>query len=285
MKRVLCSVILIAMATFVLPGEIGYVYRDPSAVVRRWSSFEESRVPRPLLLVSPLPAVEKSGGNVTRAGLRTELPDNPTEFSEVVLPDDVATLPHVPARDAFAALQRQLESKAAPGREDMVVGAESIVQRFLSDRGFVSLPAWRFRLAGGGALVWPALPSRYFWRLGSLSPSSVVVKASASRVRPEITVWMDPGHACGQTEPVRPNARITESYDVVVISGASVTRPDFGSSSCVVSAYHRARSYTYELSSPLGDRGLLDELGNVVVVYDGTTATKPELPRPTPTHS
>jgi hypothetical protein len=283
MRRVLCSVLLIAMAPFAFTGESQPRYRDPSNVLHRWSSFQASQEPRLILLVTALPAWEKSGRNISRVRLGTELPETASAAAKVVLSDQIATLPRISAKDAFRELERQLEQTTVPGQEDLIIDAETVIHDFLSDRGFLSLPAWRFRLSGGGSLVWPALPPRFFWRLGSLSPSSAIVQASASRVRSEITVWMDPGRTCGQREIAQPNVRITESESVVLISRADTPRSGSEFSRCIVTADHRATPYTYKLSSPLGGRGLLDELGNVVVVDEGDTAIKPGGPRPTPT--
>ncbi|GAA1006030.1 hypothetical protein GCM10009556_013030 [Acrocarpospora pleiomorpha] len=266
--------VFLVTAPFAVTGDSRPGYPDPLTVISQWSSFQASRDPRPILLVTALPAQEKSGGIVIGVQLGGKLSETVPAASEVTLPDGVTTLPRVSARNAFDELRLHLDRKAAPGRMGTVVAAESVIQEFQSDRGFVSLPAWKFQLAGGGALVWPALPSRFFWRLGSLSPSSTVVQASASRTLPQITVWMDPRRGCGQRVTAPPNVRITESENVVVIGKiAPRSRAEF--SRCAMTADLRAEAFTYELSSPLGERGLLDELGNVAVVNDNNTPALP----------
>ncbi|MFB4280460.1 hypothetical protein ACBJ59_34585 [Nonomuraea sp. MTCD27] len=264
----MCAVLLLVAAQLVLTGETVIRYRDPSALVQEWAPFPEGRALRPILLVQTLPAVavKPAGGRVARVRPGTPLDAPAPAATAVSLPDGVARLPQISASEAFDGLARHLARLGAPGPEDTVVGAQHTVHAFQSDRGPVRLPAWSFRLSRGGVLVWPALPSRLFWRLGSLSRSSAITWASESPVRREVTVWMDPGRTCGGGGRPAPHVRITETPDVVVIGVVETLEPQGAPERCVVPADFRARPFTYRLSSPLGARGLLDARGGVTVV-------------------
>ncbi|MCK2215904.1 hypothetical protein MF672_019185 [Actinomadura sp. ATCC 31491] len=262
MSRALVTLLLIAVAPFVLVGE-NTAHRDPLAILRSWDAFPVHARPRPLVLLTGLPMVEKSRKVVTRVRLATDLPRGARMTAEVALPDGAVTSPLTSATEAYGALSSHMDGRPAPAQVGAVIGAEGVVRAFPSDRGLVSLPAWRFALAEGGALIWPALPARFFWRLGEVGPSSAIVKAAASTGSPDVTLWMGAGRSCGSAPDVRPEISISESGTAVVIRRIAHSARDRGD--CIEAAYLDARPYVYRLNRPLGDRGLLDDSGNVVV--------------------
>ncbi|MGW0802653.1 hypothetical protein [Nonomuraea sp. NPDC002799] len=268
--------LLLAIAPFAFTGEGRSEFPDPALLAQQWAVFPESQQPRPLVLIGALPEVDKTGGYVTRVRLDTKLTSQAPEPVDVPLTDGIAKLPQISPVAAYEELRRHMERRAAPGREGAVLDAELVTHEFLSDRGSIRLPAWRFRIADGGSLTWPALSPETFWRLGSISPSSKIIRASADQARPEITVWMDSRHGCGEQRDEQPAVRITETPDVVVVSTADTPKsPD---NMCVSTADFRARPFTYLLSSPLGNRGLLDAAGHLPVVHHEDAAPTPGGP-------
>ncbi|MEV4078366.1 hypothetical protein [Nonomuraea fuscirosea] len=283
MKRAIWTILIIICISLLPPGENRLIRQDVSLLMEAWVPFPEERKPRPIVFANALPVVEKKskGGHITRVHLGTRLTTYAPAATYVTLPDGPASVPQISATEAFNGLVRQLNRNNAPTREDTVIDAEHTFHGFQSDRGPVLLPAWRFRLAGGGSLIWPALSSGAFWRLGELSQSSAVKKATASQTRPEITIWMDPGETCDGKSLARPKVVIAESPDVVVIITVDNPQRREASELCLMPAYYLAKPFTYRLSSPLGNRGLLDELGNVAIVHYGDVAAIPTVPQPT----
>ncbi|MFC4015702.1 hypothetical protein ACFOY2_51420 [Nonomuraea purpurea] len=276
MKRAVYSALLLVIAPFAFTGEGRSELLDPALLAQQWAAFPESRQPRPVVLIGALPEVNKSGGYIARVRLGANLSSQAPEAADVPLTDGTASIPQISPSAAYEELRQHMERRAAPGREGTVLNAEHVTHEFLSDRGLIRLPAWRFQIAGGGSLTWPALSPQAFWRLGSVSSSSKIMRASADRTKPEITVWMDSGHGCGKQGDKRPAVRITETPDVVVVGTAKA--PELPGRMCVSTADFRARPFTYALSSPLGNRGLLDEAGHLPVVHHEDVAPIPGSP-------
>ncbi|MFC5813641.1 hypothetical protein [Nonomuraea harbinensis] len=276
MKRAVYSALLLAIASFAVTGEGRSELRDPALLAQQWAAFPESRQPRPVVLIGALPEVNKSGGYITRVRLGANLSSQAPKPADVLLADGTASLPQISPIAAYEEVRRHMERRAAPGREGTVLNAEHVTHEFLSDRGLIRLPAWRFQIAGGGSLTWPALSPQAFWRLGSVSSSSKIMRVSADRTKPEITVWMDSGHGCGEQGDERPTVHIMETSDVVIVSTAKP--PASLDRMCVSTADFRARPFTYVLSSPLGNRGLLDEAGHLPVVHHEDVAPIPGKP-------
>ncbi|GAB2983609.1 hypothetical protein [Saccharothrix stipae] len=214
--------------------------------------------PRPVVLIgSPRKPIENApgekekmlaiGANSGRYAFTGVEPPTPGPTS-VPLPDGPATLPLVGVREVVAAM-------SAGGREGApleLVSAEPGTAEYLTDRGPVELPVWRFRTVFGSTWAWPALPPSAFWRLGEVD----YARQATTSDWVELEVPFHASPACPGEEPVVMEPVVTEGMTSVVVG---LRRVGGGLGNCMRALLQPTETYTVKLKEPLGTRVLVDE--------------------------
>ncbi|MEU4740170.1 hypothetical protein AB0G02_06835 [Actinosynnema sp. NPDC023658] len=183
---------------------------------------------------------------------------SPPGPASVPLPGGPATLPLI---DVGAAVDAMSEGgREGPPQE--LVSAELSTAAYLTDRGPLELPVWKFRTAWGSDRMWPAVTPEAFWKGAEQSRMTFGATTSDGlelRVR-----FPEPSPPCPGEAPAVTEAVVTERPTVVEVRLRTVSG---GGGTCVHAAILRGtKSYTVKLTEPLGARLLMDEEHRVVHV-------------------
>jgi hypothetical protein len=269
-----------------VPAGPGWAVAGPSgvdaAVLDAWRDFPVDRVPRPIVLLGEVARVEgfttneaKEAAGQAHYEYTGALPDGPATAT-VALPDGPARLRLVDAASALAALRTPAEpvppAMAVPPLR--ITAIELGTAEFLTDRGRLALPAWLFHVVAGlGPIAWPAVEPAAFWRLGELGyPTAGSGNTiSADGMTLTVTQGAAPTDAC-PGEPLL-------AYDPVLVERATavavglhsrVVSPPSGPprQDCARDLVFRTQPYPYRLTTPLGNRVVVDSQGNPVPVVN-----------------
>ncbi|WP_066364424.1 hypothetical protein [Herbidospora mongoliensis] len=238
-----------------------------------WRDFPvTSALDRPLIVLDPLPLTDEAARGRVPAPLSLPAAVPPSRQLTVQGVSRYVTL--TSPRDALSAIRSQV---TAGQPEVRVTATELTESAFTTDRGSIDLPAWEFRLADGGTLTWPALTAGYFWRLGSMIPSSLVSDLSIDGRTMSATFTVSWGMPC----PGMPAPQITPTvveFPSFVQIGLKVSSTDTGDCDQRVSVPLRRATLT--LHAPLGNRVVVDFTGRVVkrATGSGLTSTFVQVP-------
>jgi hypothetical protein len=245
---------------------------DPQAALATWRSFPVETTPRPLVLTGGR-ILDPQTGFVTgeqklayiegQFTLDTELPAAPSSFGGY---------PIVPAAAALDQLRHAPGTNGSSTAQPLrIVGATLGKAMFGTDRGPLSLPAWRFSLEGvSGAAQVLAVPPEVFWPpkpqpLGS--PEVATIAADGMSVTYSFYGSQSTPGPCGADYV----GKVAESPTAAVISVRDV-RPKpaaSNSTSLVCTTMAERRSVTVRLAAPLGARVLLTAQGTPISVTSG----------------
>ncbi|MBE1564446.1 hypothetical protein [Nonomuraea africana] len=237
--------------------------------MKAWESFPETITPRPIVLTSDLPLREGTGKTAGRVDLGVPLSTSEPVDTEVALPDGSAMLEQISASEAYEDMQKRMRASTSPQVKLFVTGAKLTTAEYMSDRGLITLPSWRFTVMGGGVLDWPAVSPDTFWHMRVPPASPRIMRAQALATSSAITIWIEePRRACGLQEKM-PEIQVLESADVVIValSDKAERRSRSGhGSDCITTADLRLMPVTINLRSTLNNRVLLDDEGYIVRV-------------------
>ncbi|MEV8443597.1 hypothetical protein AB0425_40010 [Actinosynnema sp. NPDC051121] len=227
------------------------------------ADFPVDAVPRPIVLVGPVPVIDDWQGLEQEKlaqghGYRFTGAEPPTpEPTTVRLPDGPAALPLVGARDALTGLGGGTDE----GEPLELVAVELGTATFSTDRGGLELPAWRFRSAFGSVHVWPAVAPGAFWHPGAVR-ASFQAATTTDGVRLQVELGA-PDPPCEGHRPETKEVVVTEGEASVKIGVRVVGGPP---GDCAQAAIYREQYYPVTLSKPLGARLLVLEDDTVIPV-------------------
>jgi hypothetical protein len=266
------------------PGPSG----NPDDALAAWKDFPVDRHPRPIVLVGPV-LVRFAGYTTDNAKiaamsgsyrLDAALPPDPPA-SAVTLPDGPATVPVI---GAAAAIDR-MKAAAGGGVNGAtpptlrIIAVELGTADFPTDRGALTLPAWRVHTAEEvGPTVVLAVADSALARqagagpsAGALDPGSSSAKASADGRRFTLTTQEVVPHCPG--EPIYSRtAGVRETRSAVVVTFTATrtgTVPGDPGGACADYLKLQPATYQVELAAPLGNRVLVDTGANPVPVTTG----------------
>ncbi|MEU5693632.1 hypothetical protein [Actinosynnema sp. NPDC020468] len=227
------------------------------------TGFPIDAKPRPIVLVGSPLVVDKGfhtdaekadvgRGGFTFVGTPPKTPDP----QDVQLPDGQVKLSLISALDAVRAMS--VEQVDNPVK---LVKAEEGTYEFLSDRGKLALPSWRFTTESGTELVWPAPVPEAFWGMGINQPSTSAPSATESGSTLEVVMESAPS-PCPGDQPATAEPVVHESDKSVIVS----VKINGEVGDCPRDLALHTQAYQVKLAKPLGARLLLDTGGGVVPV-------------------
>ncbi|GAB1821835.1 hypothetical protein [Herbidospora sp. RD11066] len=222
-----------------------------------WRDFPvTSALDRPLIVLDPLPLTNETARG--RVPAPASLPATVPPSRQLTVQGLSRYVTLTSSRDALSAIR----SHVTAGQPEVRVTATELTESpFTTDRGPVELPAWEFRLADGGTLTWPALTAGYFWRLGSVVPSTLVSDLSVEGRTMSATFMVSWGMPCpGVAAPqIVPTAVEFPSF---VQIGLKVSSTETGD--CDQRVGVPVKKATLALREPLGNRVVVDFTGRVI---------------------
>ncbi|TKK85593.1 hypothetical protein FDA94_24675 [Herbidospora galbida] len=222
-----------------------------------WRDFPvTSALDRPLIVLDPLPLTDEAARG--RAPAEASLPGTAPPSRQLTVQGLPRYVTLTSPQDALTALRSHLTTG---GPEARIAATELTESAFTTDRGPIELPAWRFRLAEGGTLTWPALTASHFWRLGSIIPSTLVNDLSVDGQRLTATFTVSWGMPCPGTPEPQIVPTVVEFPSFVQI-GLRVSSTETGD--CDQRVAVPLRKATLSLKEPLGNRVVVDFTGRVV---------------------
>ncbi|WP_061291859.1 hypothetical protein [Herbidospora cretacea] len=257
MRRVLVLLLAVLAVAACTPDPTAPPKAPGPKVADLWRDFPvTSALDRPLIVLDPLPLTDEAGRG--RAPASVALPASVPPPRQLTVQGLSRYVALTSAQDALAAVRSHV---ASGGTEALVAGTELTESAFTTDRGPVELPAWEFRLAGGGTLTWPALTASYFWRLGSMVPSTLVTDLSVEGLTLSATFTVSWGMPCPGAAAPRIVPTAVEFPSFVQI-GLKVSGTETGDCDRRVAAPLTKASLT--LKEPVGNRVVVDFTGRVV---------------------
>jgi hypothetical protein len=265
------------------PGPSG----NPDDALAAWRDFPVDRHPRPIVLVGPV-LVQFAGYTTDNAKiaamsgsyrLDAALPPDPPAAA-VTLPDGPATVPVIGAAAAIDRMKAAAEGGAngetpPPLR---IFAVELGTADFPTDRGTLTLPAWRVHTAEEvGPTVVLAVADSALARpgagasAGAVGPGSSSAQASADGRRLTFTTQEAVPHCAGEAIYTR-TAGVRETRSAVVLTltaTRSGTVPGDPGGACPDYLKLQPATYHVDLAAPLGNRVLVDTGANPVPVTTG----------------
>jgi hypothetical protein len=259
------------------PGPPPAPRATPGAGPELWASFPVDRKPRPIVLLSPPPAM---AGFTTGAAklaalngnleLSARLPPAPATVT-AQLPDGPADFPALAAERAFADLSTALRASAPPPDPTdalPVTRVELGTAEFQTDRGPLGLPAWLFHPVDAlGPIAWPALPPDAFWAYtpqpGGDPPARLAADGTLTVPVPA------PPSPCPGAQVFEVDATVTETASTVTVVPRSVPTsiaPGPSQPSCGQRLVLQFVERQVRLAAPLGNRVLIGSGGRPVAV-------------------
>jgi hypothetical protein len=239
---------------------------DPAAIaaLNAWSSFPVTADPRPLVLLEGAVNAPEYGftdPSIRVADAQNEAFDAGAITTPTSLPSGPTRADGYPIISAAAAIEN-LRS-AGTGTATSVLTTTGVAlgaSSFLTDRGYVELPAWLVSFNGvkNPAAVLAVAPASLFAPPDqSVAPSQI----GAIPTRDPRTVILTFAGAAAGTGPCSANytARFAESTTAIAVNIEATGEPTATRSSIACAAIAYSRQITITLTSPLGARVLVDE--------------------------
>ena len=251
------------------------------AALAAWERFPAQRRPRPIVLRDSLPQVvgfttdeAKIAALAGDLELTGPLPPTPATVT-ARLPDGEVTLPALPVQEALDGIRDSGDGGQNPAGPLRITTVELGSARFRTDRGPLTLPAWLFHPVDAlGPLAWPALAADSFWPGPRPDTPGLAIGPDATLASDGRTITVSlpappypcPGAAVGRHEPVVAESATAVAVGFRRIEESPATDP---SAVCAEPAMLRFEPHEVQLAQPLGDRVLIGQDGQAVIVVGG----------------
>ncbi|GAB3660083.1 hypothetical protein GCM10027589_21610 [Actinocorallia lasiicapitis] len=247
------------------------------AALASWAAFRADRAPRPIIAIGSLPVlIGGTTGNHKAAladsafALTGALPGTAPPTLAVRLPGGSGhDYPAISARSAFDAMAEPADPGTGTDPVE-ITGAELGSVPLVTDRGRVTMPAWIFTVAGGGAIGWPAIVPEAFWELGrtqEASDAAMLARPDPAARTLTITMRVPPDGCAADTHWVFDPVVLESGSAVAVGLRARADGVNPGPpSACMRGLETRFAPIRFRLAGPLGERVLVYADGSPIIV-------------------